>query len=75
MSLTSTALPAPAIGRAALWTGRVLSAVLVVLLLLDAAMKLIPLQMVVDGSAQIGWPADAVTARTLGVVLALATLL
>ena len=76
MSLTSTTLPAPgSIGRGALWTGRVLSAVLVILLLLDATMKLIPLQVVTDGSASLGWPADAVTARTLGVVLALATLL
>src|SRR3569833_4695646 len=38
-------------------------------------MKLFPLQMVSVGSASLGWPADAVTARTLGVVLALATLL
>ena len=76
MSLTSTTLPAPgSIGRGALWTGRVLSAVLVILLLLDATMKLIPLQLVLDGSQEIGWPADIVTVRMLGVVLALATLL
>ena len=76
MSLTSNTLPAPAsVGRVALWTGRVLSAVLVVLLLLDATMKLIPLQIVTDGSASLGWPADTTTVRTLGVILALATLL
>jgi hypothetical protein len=75
MSLTSTALPAPSVGRAALWSGRVLSAVLVILLLLDATMKLIPLQLVLDGSQEIGWPADIATVRMLGVVLALATLL
>ncbi|MGN6571740.1 MAG: DoxX family protein [Pseudolabrys sp.] len=76
MSLTSNTLSAPAaIGRGALWTGRVLSAVLVILLLLDATMKLIPLQMVVDGSASLGWPADPATIRSLGIVLALATLL
>lgn len=76
MSLTSTTLPAPgSIGRGALWTGRVLSAVLVILLLLDATMKLIPLQIVTDGSASLGWPADTTTVRTLGVILALATLL
>ena len=76
MSLTSTTLPAPgSIGRGALWTGRVLSAVLVILLLLDATMKLIPLQIVTDGSASLGWPADKTTVRTLGVILALATLL
>jgi len=49
--------------------------VLVVLLLLDATMKLIPLQIVTDGSASLGWPADTTTIRTLGVILALATLL
>ena len=76
MSLTSTTLPAPgSVGRGALWTGRVLSAVLVILLLLDATMKLIPLQIVTDGSASLGWPADTTTVRTLGVILALATLL
>ena len=76
MSLTSNTLPALAsVGRVALWTGRVLSAVLVVLLLLDATMKLIPLQIVTDGSASLGWPADTTTVRTLGVILALATLL
>ena len=76
MSLTSTTLPAPgSIGRGALWTGRVLSAVLVILLLLDATMKLIPLQIVTDESASLGWPADTTTVRTLGVILALATLL
>jgi len=75
MSLTSTTLPAPAVGRAALWTGRVISSVLVILLLLDATMKLIPLQVVIDGSQAIGWPADVMTARVLGAVLALATLL
>src|SRR3569832_2247901 len=74
-SLTSNTLPAPAVGRGALWTGRVLSAVLVVLLLLDATMKLIPLQIVTDGSASLGWPADTTTIRTLGVILALASLL
>jgi hypothetical protein len=76
MSLTSIILPAQAnVGRGALWTGRALSTVLVILLLLDATMKLIPLQMVTDGSRAIGWPADPLTVRSLGVVLALATLL
>jgi hypothetical protein len=76
MSFTSTTLTAPSSsGRAALWTGRAVSTLLVILLLLDATMKLIPLQLVVDGSAEIGWPADAATVRMLGVVLALATLL
>jgi len=76
MSLTSNTLPALAsVGRGARWTGRVLSAVLVVLLLLDATMKLIPLQIVTDGSASLGWPADTTTIRSLGVILALATLL
>jgi len=75
MSLASTALPASAVGRGALWTGRVLSTLLVILLLMDATMKLMVVQPVVDGSAALGWPADAVTIRTLGVILLIATLL
>jgi hypothetical protein len=45
------------------------------LFLLDAAMKLPPLQPVVDTMAQLGWPADAGTARTLGLVMIVSILL
>jgi hypothetical protein len=47
----------------------VLSGLVVLFLLLDGAMKLVPLQPVIDASSQLGWPADFATLRTLGVVL------
>lgn len=63
------ALPAPLPGTASLWTGRVLSGLVIAFFLLDAAIKLPPLQPVLDTMAELGWPADAQTARTLGLLM------
>jgi hypothetical protein len=49
-------------------TGLVLSGVVVAFLLFDGAMKLVPLAVVTDTMAQLGWPADAATARLLGLL-------
>jgi hypothetical protein len=51
------------------WAGRILSGLVVLFLLLDGAMKLVPLQPVIDSGGELGWPTDFVTLRTLGVVL------
>jgi hypothetical protein len=48
------------------WAGRILSGLVILFLLLDGSMKLVPLQVVTDTMAQLGWPADAATARMLG---------
>ena len=56
-------------------SGRVLSGLVVLFLLADGAMKLVPLQPVIDTNAQLGWPVDPVTLRLLGAVLIAATLL
>jgi len=61
------------ISPAALWTGRVLSGLVVVFLLFDGAIKLIPLDVVVETSRQLGIPANL--AFTLGVLTLLGTLL
>jgi len=61
--------------KAALWIGRIVSGLLVALFLLDASMKLIMIKEVVEGSQKMGWPADALTTRTLGAILVIATLL
>jgi hypothetical protein len=58
-----------------IWIGRILSGLVVAFLLLDASMKLIPAQFVLDASAQIGWPPDLGTARMLGAILLTATAL
>ena len=65
---------APASGGA-LWTGRVLSAIVVLFMIFDGVIKLPPLAMVTDTMAQLGWPADAGTARLLGVIGLISTAL
>ncbi len=42
--------------KAALWTGRILSAVPVLFLLFSAGMKFAPPQPVLEGMAHLGWP-------------------
>jgi hypothetical protein len=54
------------ISPAALWGGRILSGLVVVFLLFDGAIKLIPLDIVIETSRQLGIPTDL--ARTLGVL-------
>jgi hypothetical protein len=58
---------------ASLWTGRVLSGLVVVFLLLDGAMKIVPLDVVVETSAELGIPAHL--SRVLGVLTLVSTLL
>ncbi len=57
------------------WVGRILSGLVVLFLLLDGAMKLVPLRPVIDASNQIGWPSDFTTLRALGAVLIASALL
>lgn len=50
-------------------TGWALSGLVILFCLLDGAMKLPPLQPVTDALGALGWPADAATARVLGLSL------
>jgi hypothetical protein len=61
------------ISATALWTGRILSGVVVVFLLFDGAIKLIPLDVVIETSRQLGIPTDL--AFTLGVLTLVGALL
>lgn len=54
------------ISRSALWTGRVLSGLVIVFLVFDGVIKLIPLDVVIETSKQLGIPTDL--AFTLGVL-------
>ncbi|HJR20898.1 MAG TPA: DoxX family protein [Dongiaceae bacterium] len=58
----------PAASRAARWTGTVMSGLVILFLLFDGGIKLVPLEIVTETSAQIGLPADASFARLLGVL-------
>lgn len=51
------------------WAGRLLSGLVILFLLMDGLMKLSPIQPVTDTMASLGWPADPVTARGLGLLL------
>jgi len=61
------------ISRGALWTGRVMSGLVIVFLVMDAVMKLIPLEVVISTSQQMGIPLDII--RSLGVLTLVGTLL
>jgi len=62
-------------GKASRITGWTLSGLLIVFLIFDGAIKLIPLQIVLDTSAALGLPADPTSARILGALTLLCTLL
>ena len=59
--------------RAILWTGRAMSGLVILFLLFDGAIKLIPLDVVITTSQELGIPAHL--ARTLGVLTLAGTLL
>jgi hypothetical protein len=70
--MQTAAQPVPA-SNAAIWAGRIMSGLVIVFLLLDGVMKLIPLDIVVVTSEQLGIPASL--ARTLGVLTLVCTVL
>lgn len=56
-----------------LWTGRIISGLLVVLLLMDASIKLLRIPAAVEGTAKLGYPTDSIVpigiALLIGVIL------
>lgn len=60
-------------GKGALWTGRVITGIVVLFLLVDALMKVVESQVAMEGSIQLGWPEHDVQA--IGIVLLIATIL
>ena len=61
--------------RTALWTGRVLSGIAVLFLTFDGAIKLVPIQPVIDSLRELGYPATDSFARFLGVITLICTAL
>jgi len=61
------------ISRGALWTGRVMSGLVIAFLLFDATIKLIPLEVVITSSQQMGIPVGLIP--TLGILTLVGTLL
>jgi len=56
-----------------LWTGRIISILVILFLLMDAVMKIIQEEHSMKGSAELGWPTEAV--QSIGIVLLIATIL
>ncbi|TIU69818.1 MAG: DoxX family protein [Mesorhizobium sp.] len=71
MSIAQTA----PVSSGALWTGRVLSALIVLFMIFDGAIKLPPLDIVTQTMVQLGWPADPNAARMLGIIGLISTAL
>jgi hypothetical protein len=61
------------ISNAALWTGRIISGLFGLFMLIDGVMKLFKPRFVVEGTVQVGYPESAIVG--LGVVLTIASLL
>ena len=61
--------------NAALWTGRVLSGLVILFLTVDGAIKLVPIQPVTDSLRELGYPASDSFARFLGAVTLVGTAL
>jgi hypothetical protein len=70
MSTMAQAAPTP---NGMIWTGRILSGLVVLFLLFDGAIKLIPLDVVITTSQELGIPTHL--ARTLGALTLAGTLL
>ena len=60
---------------AAVWTGRILSGLVIAFLALDAGLKLVPIQPVMDAMGELGFPQTVDMARALGVLLLACTVL
>ena len=61
--------------NAALWTGRVLSGLVILFLAVDGAIKLVPIQPVIDSLQELGYPTSVSFARFIGVVTLVCTAL
>ena len=61
--------------RRALWAGRALTVLVLLFLVFDVTIKLLALPVVSATLAQLGWPNDVGSARTLGVILLISAVL
>jgi DoxX-like protein len=63
------------VSNKAVWAGRVLSGLVVLFMLFDGIMKLVPLDIVMQTNAQLGYPDSVNLARGLGILLLACTAL
>ena len=72
---TETMSASNAISKSARWTGRTLSGVVILFLLLDGGMKLLPLPIVTETMDKMGYGASDGLARSLGFITIACTVL
>lgn len=58
-----------------LWTGRVLSGLIILFMIFDGVIKLPPLDVVTQTMVPLGWPGDVNVARMLGIIGLISTAL
>jgi len=63
------------VSKPALWTGRVLSGLVIVFMLFDGAVKLVPSPVVTETMDRIGYGSSETLARSLGVMTLVCTIL
>jgi hypothetical protein len=63
------------ISKPALWTGRVLSGLVILFMLFDGAIKLVPWPIVTETMDRIGYGSSETLARSLGVITVVCTVL
>jgi hypothetical protein len=61
--------------RALLWTGRTMSGLVILFLLMDGAIKLVPIEPVLDSLKELGYPTSDSFARLLGIIVLAGTAL
>jgi DoxX-like family len=61
--------------RVLLWTGRVMSGLVILFLLMDGAIKMVPIQPVIDSLKELGYPTSDSFARLLGIIVLVGTAL
>jgi hypothetical protein len=59
------------VSKGRLWTGRIISAVVVLFLLFDSITKVLKVRAVLEASAQLGYPVNAIV--TIGIILLVCT--
>ena len=63
------------VSKTALWTGRVLSGLVILFMLLDGAIKLVPWPVVTDTMDKMGYGSSETLARSLGIITIVCTVL
>ncbi|WP_192251327.1 DoxX family protein [Mesorhizobium caraganae] len=63
------------VSSGSLWTGRVLSSLIILFMIFDGVIKLPPLDVVTQTMVPLGWPGDVNVARMLGIIGLISTAL